>query len=153
VLAPVGLLEVAPLRPGESVTSAVTRGTVAVDGERELEFGPATPVTVTLTHDGPTVLDVRAALAHAAEHGLLVSGTQSSQRELPGGAMKAARYHGRGRHPIDEVPEPEPGPDQVKVAVDWCGICGSDLHEFLEGHCSSPSPAHRTRSPGRPCRS
>jgi predicted polyphosphate/ATP-dependent NAD kinase len=77
VLAQVGLLEVAPLRAGESVTSAVPRGTVAVDGERELEFGPGTPVTVTLRADGPTVLDVRAALAHAAERGLLVSGMPS----------------------------------------------------------------------------
>jgi predicted polyphosphate/ATP-dependent NAD kinase len=75
VLAPVGLLEVAPLRVGESVTSAVSRGTVAVDGERELEFGPAHPVSVTLRADGPTVLDVRAALAHAADQGLLVSQT------------------------------------------------------------------------------
>ncbi|MDT7776442.1 MAG: (R,R)-butanediol dehydrogenase / meso-butanediol dehydrogenase / diacetyl reductase, partial [Pseudonocardiales bacterium] len=41
--------------------------------------------------------------------------------------MRAARYHGRGDIRIDEVPEPEAGPGQVKVAVDWCGICGSDL--------------------------
>jgi hypothetical protein len=47
-----------------------------VDGERELEFGPNTPVTVTLTPHGPTVIDVRAALARAAERGLLVSGIQ-----------------------------------------------------------------------------
>jgi predicted polyphosphate/ATP-dependent NAD kinase len=46
--------------------------TVAVDGGREIEFGPATPVTVTLAHDGPRVLDVRAALAAAAAHRLLV---------------------------------------------------------------------------------
>jgi predicted polyphosphate/ATP-dependent NAD kinase len=73
VLAPVGLLEVAELTPGEAVTSAVSRGTVAVDGERELEFGPAKPVSVTLSADGPSVLDVRAALADAADRGLLVS--------------------------------------------------------------------------------
>jgi predicted polyphosphate/ATP-dependent NAD kinase len=73
VLAPVGLGEVGELVPGEPVTSAVSRGTVAVDGERELEFGPATPVSVTLSTDGPTVLDVRAALAEAADGGLLVS--------------------------------------------------------------------------------
>jgi len=54
--------------------------------------------------------------------------------------MRAARYHGRGDIRIDEVPEPEPGPDQVKVAVDWCGICGSDLHEFLEGPLFIPQP-------------
>ncbi|MDT7619411.1 MAG: hypothetical protein QOF99_312 [Pseudonocardiales bacterium] len=76
VLASVGVLDVAPLRAGEPMTSAVPRGTVAVDGERELEFGPNTPVTVTLTPHGPTVLDVRAALARAAERGLLVSGIQ-----------------------------------------------------------------------------
>lgn len=56
--------------------------------------------------------------------------------------MKAARYHGRGDIRIDEVPEPEVGPRQVKVAVDWCGICGSDLHEFLEGPLFIPAPGN-----------
>jgi len=28
----------------------------------------------------------------------------------------------------ENVPEPEPGPGQVLVAVKACGICGSDLH-------------------------
>ncbi|HEX4251109.1 MAG TPA: NAD(+)/NADH kinase [Pseudonocardia sp.] len=73
VLAPVDLLEVAPLRAGEPVTSAMARGTVAVDGERELEFGPSSPVEVTLTPHGPVVLDVRGVLARAAERGLLLS--------------------------------------------------------------------------------
>ena len=77
VLAPVGVLEVAALAAGRPVRSAVTRGTVAVDGERELEFGPAAPVTVTLGVDGPTVLDVRAVLARAAERRLLVATTQT----------------------------------------------------------------------------
>ncbi|WP_028935935.1 2,3-butanediol dehydrogenase [Pseudonocardia spinosispora] len=54
--------------------------------------------------------------------------------------MKAARFHGRGDIRIDEVPEPEVGPGQVKVAVDWCGICGSDLHEYLEGPLFIPPP-------------
>ncbi|GAA5154090.1 2,3-butanediol dehydrogenase [Pseudonocardia eucalypti] len=54
--------------------------------------------------------------------------------------MKAARYHGRGDIRIDEIPEPEAGPGQVKIAVDWCGICGSDLHEFLEGPLFIPPP-------------
>ena len=49
----------------------LARGTVAVDGEREIEFGPATPVTVTLARDGPRVLDVRTVLAAAAERRLL----------------------------------------------------------------------------------
>jgi (R,R)-butanediol dehydrogenase/meso-butanediol dehydrogenase/diacetyl reductase len=47
--------------------------------------------------------------------------------------MKAARFHGRGDIRIDDVPAPQVGPGQVEVSVDWCGICGTDLHEFLEG--------------------
>ena len=47
--------------------------------------------------------------------------------------MKAARFHGPGDIRIDDVPEPSVGPGQVKVDVEWCGICGTDLHEYLEG--------------------
>lgn len=54
--------------------------------------------------------------------------------------MKAARYHGRGDVRIEDVPEPRTGPGQVKVAVDWCGICGTDLHEYLEGPLFIPPP-------------
>jgi (R,R)-butanediol dehydrogenase/meso-butanediol dehydrogenase/diacetyl reductase len=28
----------------------------------------------------------------------------------------------------------------VKIAVDWCGICGTDLHEYLEGPIFVPAP-------------
>jgi (R,R)-butanediol dehydrogenase/meso-butanediol dehydrogenase/diacetyl reductase len=34
---------------------------------------------------------------------------------------------------VEEVPEPIVGPDQIKVRVKYCGICGSDLHEYLHG--------------------
>src|SRR4249920_723098 len=47
--------------------------------------------------------------------------------------MKAARFHGPGDIRIDDIPEPSVGPGQVKVDVDWCCICGTDLHEYLEG--------------------
>lgn len=72
VVAPVFVREVVPLRVGERHPVGLSHGTVAVDGEREIEFGPATPVTVTLAHDGPRVLDVRDALAAAARQQLLV---------------------------------------------------------------------------------
>jgi predicted polyphosphate/ATP-dependent NAD kinase len=74
VLARVGVREFAELPFGEPVTSSVSRGTVAVDGEREIEFGPSGPVTVTLTRAGPLVLDVRAVLAEASARRLLVTG-------------------------------------------------------------------------------
>ena len=47
--------------------------------------------------------------------------------------MKAARFHGPGDIRIDDVPEPAVRPGTVKVEVEWCGICGTDLHEYLEG--------------------
>ncbi|MDN5859192.1 MAG: NAD(+)/NADH kinase [Pseudonocardia sp.] len=72
VVAPIGVREALPMRANEPHRVTLERGTVAVDGEREIEFGPATPVTVTLAHDGPLVLDVRAVLAVAARRRLLV---------------------------------------------------------------------------------
>src|SRR4051795_9048571 len=54
--------------------------------------------------------------------------------------MKAARFHGRGDVRVEDVPEPRPGPGQVQIAVEWCGICGTDLHEFLDGPIFAPTP-------------
>jgi len=79
VVAPIGIQDAAPLVVGVPHPVAVRRGTVAVDGEREIEFGPATPVTVTLAADGPRVLDVRAVLAAAAQRQLLVSNSRTYQ--------------------------------------------------------------------------
>ena len=82
VILPIGVRDVSPLRPGEPRTVAVERGTVAVDGEREIEFGPRSPVTVTLSADGPRVLDVRSVLAAAAERRLLVSEARELTQEV-----------------------------------------------------------------------
>jgi (R,R)-butanediol dehydrogenase / meso-butanediol dehydrogenase / diacetyl reductase len=54
--------------------------------------------------------------------------------------MKAARFHGRGDVRVEDVPEPTPAAGQVQVAVEWCGICGTDLHEFLDGPIFTPTP-------------
>jgi (R,R)-butanediol dehydrogenase/meso-butanediol dehydrogenase/diacetyl reductase len=51
--------------------------------------------------------------------------------------MKAARFHGRGDIRID--PEPATRPGTVKVEVEWCGICGTDLHEYLDGPIFAPT--------------
>ncbi|MCV2489329.1 2,3-butanediol dehydrogenase [Geodermatophilus sp. YIM 151500] len=52
--------------------------------------------------------------------------------------MKAARFHGRGDVRVEEVPEPAVRPGTVAVEVEWCGICGTDLHEYLEGPIFAP---------------
>jgi len=56
--------------------------------------------------------------------------------------VKAARFHGRNDIRIDDVPEPEVRPGTVKIQVAWCGICGTDLHEYLEGPIFVPAPGH-----------
>ena len=47
--------------------------------------------------------------------------------------MNAAVYHGPMDIRLEQVPEPEVRAGHVKVKVDWCGICGTDLHEYLAG--------------------
>jgi (R,R)-butanediol dehydrogenase/meso-butanediol dehydrogenase/diacetyl reductase len=47
--------------------------------------------------------------------------------------MKKAIYYGIRDVRVEEVPEPLPGPGEVKVKIKYCGICGSDLHEYLHG--------------------
>ena len=48
--------------------------------------------------------------------------------------MKAAVWHGRRDVRVENVSEPPPPPPgQVQVRVAWCGICGTDLHEYEGG--------------------
>lgn len=57
--------------------------------------------------------------------------------------MKAVVWHGRGDVRVRQVPEaPPPGPGEIRVAVAWCGLCGSDLHEYLAGPFVIPTVPH-----------
>ncbi len=48
--------------------------------------------------------------------------------------MNAAVWEGRLDINVKEVPTPStPEPGWVNIKVEWCGICGSDLHEYLAG--------------------
>ena len=47
--------------------------------------------------------------------------------------MKTARFHGRKDIRIDDIDKPVLRPGAVMIAIAWCGICGTDLHEYLEG--------------------
>jgi (R,R)-butanediol dehydrogenase/meso-butanediol dehydrogenase/diacetyl reductase len=45
-------------------------------------------------------------------------------------AMKAARNYGSGDIRIEELVLPPIKEDEVKIAVEWAGICGSDKHSY-----------------------
>lgn len=53
-------------------------------------------------------------------------------RALPE-TMPAAAYQRPGVVAVEERPVPRPGPGQVVLEVDHCGICGSDIHILVEG--------------------
>lgn len=48
-------------------------------------------------------------------------------------SMKALRWYGQKDLRIDNIDEPKALPGKVKIKVEWCGICGSDLHEYTAG--------------------
>ncbi|WP_029068601.1 2,3-butanediol dehydrogenase [Jonesia quinghaiensis] len=56
--------------------------------------------------------------------------------------MKAARYYDRKDIRIEDIPEPTLQPGTVAIDVAWCGICGTDLHEYLEGPIFIPPTGH-----------
>lgn len=57
--------------------------------------------------------------------------------------MKALVWHGRGELRFEEVDEPgPPGPGEAVVAVAYCGICGTDVHEYVEGPVMIRPGAH-----------
>jgi 2-desacetyl-2-hydroxyethyl bacteriochlorophyllide A dehydrogenase len=53
--------------------------------------------------------------------------------------MKAVRFESVGNLFTREVPRPEPGPDDLLVRVEACGICGTDRH-VLHGEFPAAPP-------------
>src|SRR3954449_3857264 len=58
--------------------------------------------------------------------------------------MKAAVFHGEHDVRVEEVADPAgPGAGEVLIRPLWCGICGTDLHEFAMGPIVIPASPHR----------
>jgi (R,R)-butanediol dehydrogenase / meso-butanediol dehydrogenase / diacetyl reductase len=54
--------------------------------------------------------------------------------------MLAARLHGNRDLRVEEIPEPGAvAPGHVRVRPQWCGICGTDLHEYAHGPLYTPA--------------
>ncbi|WP_181692309.1 2,3-butanediol dehydrogenase [Natronomonas sp. LN261] len=52
--------------------------------------------------------------------------------------MRAAIYHDRKDIRVADVEQQAVGPNQVRIDIDSCGICGSDLHEYTAGPIFAP---------------
>jgi (R,R)-butanediol dehydrogenase/meso-butanediol dehydrogenase/diacetyl reductase len=65
--------------------------------------------------------------------------------------MKAALWYDRKDIRVETIPEPSLEKDQVKIKVSYCGICGSDLHEYLAGPIfipvEEPHPISKDKAP------
>jgi len=56
--------------------------------------------------------------------------------------MRAARYHGNRDVRVEEVERRSIGADEVRLDVEACGICGSDLKEYVDGPRAIPTEPH-----------
>ncbi|OZM79203.1 L-idonate 5-dehydrogenase [Pseudonocardia sp. MH-G8] len=56
--------------------------------------------------------------------------------------MRAVVVHGPGDVRVDRFPDPEPGPGEVLLAMEWGGICGSDLGYWARGASGTAQLRH-----------
>lgn len=57
--------------------------------------------------------------------------------------MKAAIFYAAHDIRVEDTEEPgEPMPGEVLIEPAWCGICGTDLHEYTDGPIVTPAEEH-----------
>src|SRR5919109_3781345 len=57
--------------------------------------------------------------------------------------MRAAVFHAARDIRVEDVPEPTVlGDREVLLRPLWCGVCGTDLHEFAQGPIVIPATPH-----------
>src|SRR5512133_202190 len=55
--------------------------------------------------------------------------------------MPAVRLHGKRDLRLDQVPHPgKPGPGEVLVRIAAVGVCGSDVHTYVDGQIGDTRP-------------
>lgn len=73
LLASIGVARVDEIHPGEPQAVTEAQGVIALDGEREIEFGPDQHVTLRLDSDGPLSIDVGKVMTLAARGEVLLA--------------------------------------------------------------------------------
>ncbi|KAI5270166.1 GroES-like protein [Aureobasidium subglaciale] len=58
------------------------------------------------------------------------------------GTTKALRIHGKEDLRLEDVDIPQCGDCQIMIKPAWCGICGTDLHEYMGGPSLCPTTPH-----------
>ncbi|MFS0702755.1 L-idonate 5-dehydrogenase [Cellulomonas sp. 179-A 4D5 NHS] len=56
--------------------------------------------------------------------------------------MRAVVVHGAGDLRVDDLPDPTPAADEVLVAMEWGGVCGSDLAYWRHGRSGTAVLRH-----------
>lgn len=56
--------------------------------------------------------------------------------------MKAARFHDREDIRVEDIEQSPVSESDVRIEVEACGICGSDLHEYRHGPKFTPEEPH-----------
>ncbi|HTH89501.1 alcohol dehydrogenase catalytic domain-containing protein, partial [Mycobacterium sp.] len=54
--------------------------------------------------------------------------------------MKVARFYAPGDVRLEDMDEPTPGADEVKIRVRNCSTCGTDVKIFNNGHPNMTPP-------------
>jgi predicted polyphosphate/ATP-dependent NAD kinase len=85
LVVPIGVAESTRMEPGSAVPVKPGSGSIALDGEREIERGPEDRVEVSLATEGPLTIDIGEVMSLAARHGLLSDQTLSKKAAEPRG--------------------------------------------------------------------
>ena len=80
LMAEIGVERVVDIEAGVPHPIRLARGVVALDGEREIAFGPKDRLAVVLELDGPLTVEIPRAMELAARNGLLAQGAAAGLR-------------------------------------------------------------------------
>lgn len=87
------------------------------------------PLTGTDKRPHETLCSSRSIPRHQTESRRNTRSADLSKKE-----MRAALFYGKEDIRFEEVPEPVVDEGKVLVEVEWCGICGTDLHLYHLGN-------------------